>query len=305
MAQATVFGATGFLGTHIVNGLCQKGYRVRAVSRGKKPALHLKSLGQVGQVSLETGSIAHLDNCRFLCHGSDLIINTVGILYEKGLQNFENIHIQGPQNLAQCAQELNAQRLIHISAIGACPHSPSSYDQSKYKGEEYVRTIFPQSTIIRPSVIFGTYDSFINRLAQISRLTPFIPLMGPCDHLMAPIWIGDVTKGIMESLHPQWARKTLELGGPELISLREIWAKIIKAMGKRKVFLPVPLSIARFLAYFMEKLPSPPLTRDQLVLLQKDNIPQENFLGLKDLSIIPRYLDDYLEESLAHYRERF
>lgn len=283
----TVFGGTGFIGRHLVRTLARRGATVRVVTRDPDRAGFLRPLGDIGQIAI----LPHAEDekeVRRLVDGATGVVNLLGILFERKAGDFMAVHRDMAARIAKCSAEAGVRRLVHMSAIGADPDGPALYAKSKAAGEAAVKTAFPAATIIRPSVVFGPGDGFFCRFAQMSVLSPFLPLIDGGRTRFQPVYVGDVAEAIARSLESdRHAGKTFELGGPRVASFAELLSYLLKTVNRRRLLLPLPKSVAALQARFFELLPSPPLTRDQLLLLERDNVVAEGALTLADLDIHP------------------
>ena len=295
----TVFGGAGFLGRHIVRRLARDGWIIRVAGRDRDRALFLKIYGDPGQVVPIITDVTRAESVIPAVVDADAVINLVGILAPSGRNTFDAVHAQGAANVAAAARDAGAKRLVQLSAIGASPDSPSLYARTKAAGEQAARAAFPDVTILRPSVVFGPEDDFFNRFARMARMLPVLPTF---ESKVQPVYVGDVADAAIKVLDdPATKGKTYELGGPRVMTYREVMEIVLKETGRRRLLLPLPLSIASIQAWFLEKLPSPMLTRDQVKLLGIDNVVSANALGLKDLgipataveAIVPAYLGTY------------
>jgi uncharacterized protein YbjT (DUF2867 family) len=284
---ATVFGGSGFIGRYIVKRLARKGFVVRVAVRDPEAALFLKPMGAVGQVVPLFASVANEATVKRAVEGADLVINAVGILAERRRGDFQRIHSEAAGLVARFATSTGVASLLHISAIGADPRSPSRYGATKGVGEQLLREGFAEPTILRPSLVFGPEDRLFNRFASMARLLPFMPVI--CgDTKFQPVYVGDVADAVMAALaRPDAAGAVYELGGPHIFSFRELLAYVLKETGRKRPMVNVPMGLARLQARIMELVPGKPLTRDQLLMLQRDNIVGPDMPGLKELGIVP------------------
>jgi NADH dehydrogenase len=282
--------------------LAAEGWVVRVAVRNPEGAAFLKMFGEPGQIVPLFGDIAQASSVAKATSEAQAVINLVGILYEKGRRTFRRIHVEGAENVAKAAREAVAQRLVHISAIGAGPDSPAEYGRTKAAGERAVRAAFPQATIIRPSIVFGPEDGFFNRFATLARFLPALPVFAT---KFQPVYVGDVADAIMAVLKdPSTAGKLYELGGPRVIGFRELMELMLREIGRKRLLLPLPLSVAEIEAFFLEKLPVPPLTRDQVKLLERDNVVDPRALTFKDLGIQPTAVEAIIPTYLGRFRRR-
>ena len=298
----TLFGGAGFIGRHLVRRLTRQGFIVRVATRHPDRAQFLRPLGDVGQVVPLAASVTHAASVRAAVAGASHVVNLVGILYEKGAASFEAVHHAGARAVAEAATAAGVERLVQVSAIGADTTSSSAYARSKAEGEAAARAAFPSVTILRPSIVFGPEDDFFNRFAVMARLSPVLPLVGGGHSKFQPVYVGDVAEAIERGLtDPATQGKTYELGGPRVYSFRELMELLLKEIHRHRPLVTLPTGIARLQARFLEFLPKPPLTRDQLRLLESDNVVGAGALTLADLgitaqaveAILPTYLDRY------------
>jgi NADH dehydrogenase len=280
---ATVFGGSGFIGRYVVKRLAHKGYVVRVAVRDPEAALFLKPMGAVGQVVPLFASVTNEATVQRAVDGADVVVNCVGILHG----DFQAIHVEGAGLIGRLAAAAGVVRLLHLSAIGAREDAPSKYAATKGMGERLLREAFPAATILRPSLVFGPEDNLFNRFAAMARMLPFMPVI--CgDTQFQPVYVGDVADAVMAALaRPDAAGAVYELGGPRAWSMREILAYVLKETGRSgHRMISIPTGLMRFKAGFLEHLPSPPITRDQLLTLQQDSIVGADMPGLAALDII-------------------
>jgi len=284
---ATVFGGSGFIGRYVVKRLAQQGYVVRIAGRNTEAARMLKPMGAVGQIVPLFASLANEGTVKRAVEGADVVVNTVGILAESGSATFMAVHRDGAERIARLAAANGVGRMVHISAIGADVNSPSKYGVSKARGEQAVLAAFPTATILRPSLVFGPEDQFFNRFGEIARLSPIMPVI--CGETkMQPVYVGDVADAVMAALTTQAAMgRTYELGGPRVWTFREILSFILKQTRRNRRLVDIPIGVARLQASIMQYVPGKPLTPDQLLMLQRDNVVSDGAPGLPDLGIAP------------------
>ena len=299
---ATVFGGSGFIGRYIVKRLAKRGFIVRVAVRDTERALFLKPMGAVGQVVPLYASLTNQPTVHRAVAGSDLVVNTVGILSERRPGDFQRIHAEGAGMVARLASTTGVARLVHISAIGAGPHAASNYAATKGIGEAMLREGFPGATILRPSLVFGAEDALFNRFAAMARILPIMPVI--CgDTRFQPVFVGDVADAAMVALtRPDAVGAVYELGGPRVWQFRELIAYILQETGRARRMVDVPLGLARLQARFMELLPGKPLTRDQLLMLQQDNVVGADMPGLTDLGIVPTPVELVVPTYLRRFR---
>ena len=301
--RITVFGGSGFIGRYVVKRLAAAGALVRVPVRHVEGAKFLKPMGGVGQVAPVRVKLSNEASVRAAVEGSDAVVNAVGILSEFGSQSFRLAHVDGPAAIAKAAAETGVQQLVHLSAIGANADSESRYAVSKAMGEAATRDAFPSTTILRPSVVFGQEDDFFNRFAVMARTAPAIPLVDGGATKFQPVYVGDVADAIVAALqNDATAGQTYELGGPDVMTFREVIEYIMEETGRQRPLVPAPSRFLRPLAGLLEKLPASPLTRDQLILLQSDNVVSEGAAGLTDLGVDPTAIHAVAPSYLVRFR---
>ncbi len=288
----TVFGGSGFVGRSLVQKLAEDDCIVRAAVRDTEAAQFLKVLGGAGQIVPVPADITDRASVDAAVQDADAVINLVGILYERGRRSFKRIHVDGARTVAEAAKAAGASRLVHMSAIGANPDSPAAYGRTKAAGERAVKDAFAGATIVRPSVVFGPEDDFFNRFAKMAQVLPVLPVF---DTSFQPVYVGDVAKAFVKILaDPEKRDKTFQLGGPRVISFREVMELVRAQTGRKRWLLPMPLSVARIQAMFLELLPVPPLTRDQVKLLETPNVVPAGALTFRELGIEPTAVEAIL-----------
>ena len=294
-----IFGASGFLGKNLMRELTKLDYRVKVATRNPYLKGYLKPLGSPGQIELFKTNIFDQESVKQVLKNCDLAINLVGILYETRKQKFNQIHSQFPHLLSNLCNELGTKNLIHVSALGVRERHTSQYMQSKLQGEKNIQDNFKPSVILRPSVVFGPSDKFFEKFAAIAQFSPFLPLIGGGKTKFAPIYVGDVAKAIVKSLELNNSQtKIYELGGPEDYSFKELMEILLAEIKKKRFLISIPWSFAKFQSYFLQMLPNPLLTPDQVELLKYSNVVSGDYPTLKDLgvsgtpihSILPKYI---------------
>ena len=300
----TIFGGSGFLGRHIVRALANEGWRVRAAVRRPNTANFLRPMGRVGQVQIVKANVRDDAAVDAAIRGADAVINLVGILSQSGSQRFEALHTEAAERIAKAAAAHGVGRLLHVSALGTSAESPSLYARSKAEGEARVRNAFPGATVFRPSIVFGPEDDFFNRFAWLARLSPALPLIGGGHTRFQPVYVGDIARAALRVLNdPATAGKIYELGGPEIMTMKQVMQLVLKETHRRRLLLPVPFVLARIKAAFLGLLPHPLLTLDQVRLLQSDNVVSEGALTLRDLGIVPEAAEAILPSYLWRFRK--
>ena len=271
----TVFGGSGFLGRSVVRALCKRDYRIRVAVRRPELAGHLQPLGRVGQIHAVQANLRYPASVEAALRDSHVAINLVGVLTEGGAQTFDAVQARGAETVAKAAAAAGAQ-LVHVSAIGADAQSPSRYARAKAAGEAAVLAAVPSATIFRPSVIFGPEDQFTNRFAAMARMFPVLPLIGG-ETKMQPVYVGDVATAIADAVDGKAKPgATYELGGPEVLTMREIIETILEITDRERLLIPLSFGLARFKAAFLQFAPGAlKLTPDQVTLLERDNVVSE------------------------------
>lgn len=291
----TVFGGGGFLGRYVAQTLLGQGARLRIAGRNANSANHIKPLGNLGQVQLMAADIRKPASVARALVDADAVVNLVG-----SFANMDAVQNIGAGIVAQAAADAGVGALVHISAIGADAHSDAQYGQSKAGGEAAVHAAFPAAVILRPSIVFGREDQFINRFAGLIRMLPVVPVIGAATKFQ-PVFAGDVAKAVAAALLHQDGR-VLELGGPEIFSMMELNRWIAKAIGRDPLFIEVPDMAAKMLAKGTGWMPGAPITDDQFKMLGRDNVVTGTD-GLAAYGIVPTPLDVIADDWLNIYRK--
>lgn len=307
-ALITIFGGSGFVGQHVVQALGSRGYRIRVAVRRPNEALFLKTSGVVGQIKPMQANIRDDASVRAAVAGASAVINLVGILSESGKQRFEAVQVEGAARVAKAARAAGVPIFIQLSSIAANPDATSRYARTKAAGEEAVRAHYRDAAILRPAVIFGADDQLFNRFAALARLTPVLPVIHG-DTQMQPVYVGDVAEAVVKALETDVADgKVLELGGPEVMTVREIMALTLRMTRRRRVLLPVPAFLAKIKAFFLQMLPNPLLTVDQVRGLEADTVVSAAATAegrtLEGLGMVPTAPEAILPTYLARFRRR-
>ncbi|MFN6266932.1 MAG: complex I NDUFA9 subunit family protein [Alphaproteobacteria bacterium] len=298
----TVFGGGGFIGRHIVQRLAAAGHSIRIAGRDTERAARLCTMGGVGQITPIAASVTDEASSARAVAGADIVINLVGILFESRAGDSQRIQAEGAGRVARLAAAAGAKQFLHLSAIGADAASPSLYAQTKAAGEAAVLAAFPGAIILRPSVVFGAEDQFFNRFAGLAALLPFMPVVAG-ETRFQPVYVGDVADAAMAALaDPAASGKVFELGGPRVMSMRQVLRYILDVTGRRRPMIALPEGFVRLQARLGELLPTPPLTRDQLILLSKDNVVSPNTLGFQALGIEPKAVEAIVPSYLSRFR---
>jgi len=298
-----IFGAGGFLGKHLMRQLTKLDYRVKVATRNPYLKGYLKPLGNPGQIELFKTNIFNPEDVKQVLRNCDLAINLVGILYETRKQKFNQIHSQFPYLLSNLCNELGIKNLVHISALGVKERHISQYMQSKLQGEKNIQKIFKQSVILRPSVIFGPEDKFFNTFASLAQFSPILPLIGGGKTKFAPIYVGDVARAITKAIDLNNSEpKIYELGGPKNYSFKELMEILLTEIKKKRFLVSIPFGFAKFQSYFLQMMPNPLLTPDQVELLKYNNVVSGDYPTLKDLGITGTAIQSILPKYIYRFR---
>ncbi len=301
-ALVTVVGGSGFLGRYVVQRLAEAGFRVRVAVRHPEAALFLKPLGGLGQIQLVHGDITSDAQMAGAFAGADAGVNLVGILAETGSQSFAAVQAAGAGRAAAAAAAAGVQHFIQISAIGADAASSVPYARTKAQGEAAVMAAIPTATILRPSLVVGPEDQFLNRFAAMARLSPVLPVIAG-DSRFQPVFVMDVAAAVVAALsRADAAGRTYELGGPDVMSFRAILAMINAQTRQHRRLVEVPAAIAALMAKLGDVLPFMPMTSDQLTMLGKDNVVAAGMPGLAELGVLLTPMSAFVPAMLERYR---
>lgn len=302
--QVTVFGGSGFVGRAIVRALAQEGYQVRIACRRIELAERIKTAGDLGQITLMRTNLRNPASVAAAIAGSQAVVNASGIAFQRGRQSYQTVHVDGSRAIAEAARAAGVQRLVHMSGIGADQrNSTNKYIRSKVDAEDAIVAGFPDATILRPSVIFGPEDVMFNRMGQIAKQAPFLPVVGDGSAKVQPVFVGDVGAAVAAVLErPGTARTVFELGGPRVYTYREIAGLVLRETDRQKRIVGVPAGLMKIAGFFAEFLPVPPLTHDQVDLLVTDNVTRPGAPGLAALGIAPTAPEAILPMYLDRYR---
>ncbi len=302
----TIYGGSGFIGRNVVRALAKTGARMRVAVRRPDLAGHLQPLGGVGQIVPVQANVRVPESLIAPAEGADAVINLVGILFPTGKQTFKAVQDEGARHVAEAARKAGASAMVHVSAIGADPSSPSAYARTKAAGERAVREVFPQAVIFRPSVVFGPEDDFFNRFAALARMSPVLPLIGGGKTRFQPVFAGDVAKAVLDGLTGKASPASIyELGGPEILTMKEVMQRVLAYTMRKRMLVPLPFWLAKIQGAVLQILPKPPLTLDQVRLLETDNVVSEparrdgrtlEGLGIEPVAVaavVPDYLEQY------------
>lgn len=301
---AVVFGGGGFVGQYVVQFLAQAGYMVRVASRRPDRGALLRPLGRVGQVAPFYASVRDEQSVACVVRGADVVVNLAAVLGSSGGQTMQAVNVEGAGRVARLAAQAGVARFVHMSALGCGPEDNplSAYGRSRAEAENAVKQYRPDAAIVRPSVIFGPEDHFFNLFATLARYLPVLPVYEP-DTRVQPVYVGDVAEvvGRLATQDGYVARSWL-LGGPQVMSMRDIARLVLKETGRDKPLLHVPMSLARMQAWFLEKLPIKLLTRDQLLMLSRDTVMPGNESGFEPFGLVPRSVESCVPFYLERYR---
>ncbi len=303
----TVYGGSGFLGRHLVRALARRDYRIRVAARRPELAGFLQPLGRPGQIHAVQTNIRDAASVSAAARDAHALVNLVGILFERGRQRFNAVHTHGAEQVALAANAHGA-RVVHVSAIGADEQSRSLYARSKATAEKLVLSAQPEAVIVRPSILFGPEDDFFNRFAALARISPALPLIGGGKTRFQPVFVGDVAAAIAEAVAGNARPGTIyELGGPEVRTFKELMQFVLKTIERKRLLVPIPFFAARIQATFLQFMPTPLLTPDQVELLRTDNVVSDaaNAEGrtLAAFSIAPEPIEAIVPTYLWRFRK--
>lgn len=298
-----IFGGSGFLGRYVVSLLVKNNFMIKVGVRNPDKAKHISIMGYLGQVSIMKCDITDLESVNKMVQGSHNVINLIGILNENKKQSFNNIHVNGVINIAKACDKYKVRSLIHISALAIDKNESSIYAKSKIEAERVIKNFFKKTIILRPSVIYGAEDDFINKFAKISVVSPFLPLINRGKTKFQPVSVLDVAKAIeVVLLNEKFIGKTFHLGGPEIFSFKEILDLILDITGRKKIYINLNFFIAEIIARIFSIFPNNPMYLDHIKLLKTDNIVPKNTLGFKDLGINPYSMETIVYKYLYRYK---
>ena len=303
----TVFGGSGFLGRHVVRALAQRQYRIRVAVRRPDLCGHLRPMGRVGQIHAVQANLRYPESVAAAVRDADIVVNLVGILYERGRQRFDAVQSEGAEAVALAAKATGAA-LVHISAIGADENSPSHYARSKAEAERLVLAAMPASIIMRPSIVFGPEDDFFNRFAALARMVPALPLPGGGHTRFQPVFAGDVGEAVAKAVDGDTKPGTIyELGGPDVRTFKELMELTLATIQRRRLLVPVPFALMKLQAMILQFAPKPPITPDQVELLRHDNVvaaeAKRDGRTLEALGIVPESADAIVPSYLWRFRK--
>ena len=310
---AVVFGGSGFIGRNVVRELAGRGWRVRVAVRRPHHAQFLRPMGAVGQIQLFQANIRHRPSVERALEGADAVVNLVGILFQQGSQSFARVQGAGAALIADCAKAAGIETFVHMSAIGADPASDSLYARTKGEAERAVRAAVPSATILRPSIVFGPEDQFFNKFAAMAAMAPpFAPLpilIGGGATKFQPVYVDDVADAVCAALQkPEAKGRVYELGGPRIYTFRQLLEFMLAETGMKRILMPVPFAVAPLFGLFGEALGAlpfvnPPITRDQVKLLKRDNVVGKNVGTLADLGVEAETIEAIVPGYLYRFRK--
>lgn len=293
----TLFGGSGFLGTYVAQALLERGARVRIASRNPEKSFSLKPLANLGQLQFARCDITNEASRAAATQGADAVINLVGAF----AGNLKRIMGEAPGTMARLATAQGASAFVHVSAIGADAQSPTGYASAKAIGEANVREAFPKASIIRPSIVFGKDDNFLNMFGQMIAMAPVLPVFGP-DAKLQLVYADDVAEAIVRAAEDPASHggKTFELGGPEVLTMLEINQRIAAAQGRSRTFLPMPDTASAIFA----ALPLTPMSSDQWTLLKAGSVASPDMPGFRQLGIEPKPMGLFLDKWMVRFRKQ-
>ena len=298
-----IFGAGGFIGKYLMRQLTKLDYRIKVATRNPYLKGYLKPLGNPGQIELFKTNIFNPKDVKQVLKNCGFAINLVGILYETRKQKFSQVHAKFPYLLSNLCKENGVKNLIHVSALGVRENHVSRYMQSKLEGEKNIQNVFKSSVILRPSLVFGPEDKFFNTFASIAQFSPALPLIGGGKIKFSPVYVGDIAKAIVNALRLNNSEpKIYELGGPENYSFKELMEILLREIKKKRFLIPIPFSLAKFQSYFLQMIPNPLLTPDQVEVLKYNNIVSGEYPTLEDLGIRGKTIQSILPKYIYRFR---
>ena len=299
---ATVFGGSGFIGRYVVKRLALAGHVVRIAGRNPDRAGLLRPMGVVGQIVPLYAPLSSPTDVARAVEGADFVVNLVGILSERRAGDFQRVQADGAGRIATAAAAAGVRRMVQLSAIGADAESPSQYARTKAAGEAAVRAALPAATVLRPSLVFGPEDQFFNRFAAMTPFSPVMPVIAG-ETRFQPVYVCDVADAVMAGLtRTDTAGEVYELGGPRVWTFRELLAWTVAQTRRRRPLVNIPPGLARLQASVLEKLPGKLLTRDQLLLLGRDNVVGRGMPGLAELGITATPVELVVPQYLMRFR---
>lgn len=305
----TIFGGSGFVGRQVARLMAKEGWRVRIAVRRPDEALFARTYGAVGQVVPVLCNIRDEMSVRAALSDADAAVNCVNILQPQGKSTFKAVFEEGARNIARLSAEMGVARLVHISGLGMDVTSASAYVAAKSRGEAEVLAARPDAVVLRPSVIFGAGDNFYSRFAGLSRLGPVMPIVGGRTRVQ-PVFVEDVARAALLGASGQAGPGIYELGGPQVLSVREVAEQVLAAVNRRRLVVNMPFPLARIGATALDMaqvvtgglFTNSALSRDQLALLRQDNVVSPGARGLADMGIQPTAVPAVLADALVRFR---
>ena len=300
--KVTVFGGTGFVGRHLIKSLCDSDCIIKVPTRNTAKGYFLQPLGDVGQINLIKFNLLDYKKVKDLIEDSDVVINLIGILYEKKRNDFLEIHYNFVKNIVD---NLRSEKkfFIQVSSLGVNKSNESLYAKSKFQAENYIKKKLKNFVIIRPSIIFGPEDDFFNKFAKMSLFSPTLPLIMGGKTKFQPVYVEDVCKGILEILKKNIKNKIFEFGGPDILTFKELLQNMLKIINRKRILIYIPRKMANLIAKFSQLLPKPLLTEDQIKLLNNDNVISNTNYTFKYLKIDPVSLELILPDYLKRFKK--
>lgn len=306
----TIYGGSGFVGRQVTWALARRGWRVRVAVRRPNEALFVRMYGAVGQVEAVPCNIRDDRSVRAAMVDADAVVNCVGIMVRRSANRFGAVHVEGAARIGRLGAEAGIAHLVHLSALGADAESDSHYLASKGAGEAALRAAFPEAVILRPSIIFGPDDHFVNKFAGIAAMAPIVPLVGARTPVQ-PVYVGDVAEAAASAVEGAVPAGIYELGGPDRMTMRQVMDRIIATIGRRRVVIGLPRWIATIMGTGLDVvqtvsgglITNTVLTRDQVRMLAHPNVTAEDAPGLAAFGITPVALDEVIEDYLWRYRD--
>jgi len=296
---ATVIGGSGFIGRYVVKRLAAAGHTVRVAVRDPERAKFLRTMGPVGRIVPLYANITSDGTMARAIEGAAMVVNLVGILAERKAGDFSRMQAEGAGRVARLSAASGVKHLVQMSAIGAAADSAAQYARTKAEGEALVRQHFPSATILRPSLVFGPEDQFFNRFASLALVSPIMPVIAGTSRFQ-PVYVGDVADAVLAALsRPEAAGQTYELGGPKVMTFREILGWILAQIGRHRPLVAMPDAAAQLMA----RIPFSGLTSDQLLMLKRDNVASPDMPGLMALGITPTPIELVVPDYLARFKK--
>lgn len=296
----TVVGGSGFVGRHLAQELLSRGARLRIASRNPEKAYTVKPLGGLGYVQFARVDVTNPGTLERVLAGSGAVINLTGAFGG----DLDAIQGKGAGRIAAAAKAVGASAFVHVSAIGGNAESEVAYARTKGEGEAAVRVAFPEATIVRPSLIFGPDDNFLNMFGGLISALPVLPVFAPTAKLQ-PVFVDDVAKALANAISDpvQHAGRTYEVAGPEVITMLELNQRIAAAQNRHPGFIELPDAVSGLIAAATGWLPGAPITSDQFKLLKAGSVASGTLPGIADMGVAPHPLGLFLDRWMTQYRK--